>query len=425
MSITDLPLQPFRKRQDLFYPDLERNIAKVTPSMLSLLTDKFSEERTLQKYLAKKDAWKELQHSSIENVVMIILDAVGYEQFMHSTKLFSQNFSSHGLVLSSVFPSITSACLVSLYHGRMPAEHGIVGHKIMIPQIGNIVDTLKMNTISNWKTTLPEVGVNVRQWLWTDFPLAGEEETIERVQLIENHIANTGLSYLTNRKRSAIGYSSHVDCFSAAKRILETKTTDKKVLDIYVGSTDHIAHRYTPESPALTNELRNIEHLFFSWLDDLDPSILEKTAIMFTADHGQETLDNNKTIAISREEEEELRELITYRGGSGRVIHLYAKEGKIDELFEWWDERLGSQGEIVTVLDYPSLMGDKAASQQVRNRLGDMQIVLGEGTALYFRHTGYFDEVYNLGLNATHGSLSKNELLVPLFFGRADTLRNF
>jgi hypothetical protein len=415
------PLIPLPGRTDLFYPDLERNIAKTTPTALSLLGFSFPKNQLLSPYLRKKEGWKMLESKEIENVIFLIIDALGYHEFLKHSKLLKKIFLTNGTVLSSVFPTITSTCLVSFHLGKMPIQHGILGHKIYFSEIGNIVDTLSAKALFGNNIPLPSAGVRLKQWLWDDF-LFDVNDELTHIQLIENHIANTGLSHFIHEQPISVGYASHVDCFAAAQRILEREEGKQTFLDIYIGSIDSISHRYTPESRVLADELLYLEQLLFTFFDRLPPAIAAKTAIMISADHGQETLSPEASIAIPHEEVEELHKLIDFRGRSGRVIHLYSQKGKHDEVIDWFAPRIEDKGVILTPKDYPKFMGKGADNPKVIERLGDIQIVLGEKASLFFGHDGNYDTEYDLDLNATHGSLTKNELLVPLIFGSIDHL---
>ena len=117
-----------------------------------------------------------------------------------------------------------------------------------------------------------------------------------------------------------------------------------------------------------------------------------------------------------------MKNLLEARGKSGRVTHLFSRPGKHEEVVQWFKEKIGDNGVILTPEQYPELMGKGADSSKVIDRLGDVQVVLGKNASIFFGHSGYYDPVFNLGLNATHGSLSRNELVVPLLFGRIDDL---
>ncbi|MCK5046759.1 MAG: hypothetical protein KAS22_09280, partial [Candidatus Heimdallarchaeota archaeon] len=84
--------------------------------------------------------------------------------------------------------------------------------------------------------------------------------------------------------------------------------------------------------------------------------------------------------------------------------------------------KIGDKGVIITPKEYHKFLGKGANTQKIIDRLGDVQVVLGKNASIYFGHSGNYDPVYNLGQNATHGSLSKDELLVPLIVARVDDL---
>ncbi len=415
-----LKLTPLPGRTDLFYPDFEQNISQILPSALTLFGKKYPKNKVLLDSLSKKSGWQKIKESEITNIVFIILDSLGLKQFNEYSKLLKAKFKTNGFALSSVFPTITSTCIASLRFGEMPKVHGIVGQKINFTEIDNVVDTLTLRTKKSY-FDLHSVGVNVKNWVWCDFPMSNDP-TINYTSLIESHIANSGLSHLVYKKPCSIGFASHIDSFAAAKRILETPTSARRFLDIYIGSIDSITHRYTTKSQVLKDEIENIEVLLFKMLKRLDPKIAKQTAVIITADHGQENLTQEKTITVTREEEEELTSLLKSRGRSGRVIHLYSKEGKHDEVADWFANKIGDKGVIITPKEYHKFMGKGANTQKIIERLGDVQVVLGEKASIYFGHSGNYDPIYNLGQNATHGSLSKDELLVPLIVARVDDL---
>jgi hypothetical protein len=414
-------LKPFKDRDDLYYPDLNRNISKVLPTALTLLGYDFPKSKTLNQDLRNIEGWQNSKKSNIRNILLVTIDALGYQQFLDYSKLLKEKFQSHGLCISSVFPTITSTCISSLKYGEMPIQHGIVGHKINFTEIDNVVDTLTLRA-KNSVATLTQAGVKVKDWIWSEFPFCSSKSDLSYYRLNEDHIVNSGLSHIVSENLHAIGHSSHVDCFGAVQKILETKESSKKIVDAYLGSVDHVTHRFTTKSEILKEEIRVLEQVLFNMMRRLDPKVAEETAILITADHGQENLKKENKIIITKEEEEELYSLLRNRGRSGRVIHLYSKEGKQKEVVKWFNEKVGEKGVIITPKDYPSLMGKGADEKKIVDRLGDVQVILGESASMFFGHSGEYDPLFNLGLNATHGSLSKNELLVPLIIGRISDL---
>jgi hypothetical protein len=417
-----LQLMNYKGREDLFYPDLQRNIAQIAPTALTLLKKKFPLERTLLPHLAEKSGWQQLASQKISKVIYIILDAIGSEQFYDHANVFKKRFSTNGLVVSSVYPTITSTCIPSLQLGQMPVKHGILGHKIYFKEINNIVNTLNLYAYGNRGCNLTKAGVDVRPWQWSE-ELINTKDNIIDVRLIENEIANKGLSLFLTNEEPYIGYSSHVDCFACTERILEKNRNNKLFLNIYIGSTDSIAHRFTPSSDILSEEIQNIESLLLRLFQRLDPEIAKETAFIITSDHGQETIKEERKIIVSEEEREELDRYIHFYGRSGRIIHFYTKKEKQEDFIQWLEKKIDSKGVIATPKDYPLLLGPGSHQKEVLNRLGEVQLILGAESAIYFGHSGNFDLTYDLDLNATHGSLTKSELLVPFFFDRVANYR--
>ncbi|NHJ87181.1 MAG: alkaline phosphatase family protein [Asgard group archaeon] len=415
-----LTLSNINGRDDLYYPDLDINISRVLPTALTLFNMKIPKSQTLKSIMNRLPSWKILAESEIKNIVLITLDALGFNQFMEYSKLMKKKFNTNGHTISSVFPTITSTCISSIQLGRMPIHHGIVGQKIYFEEIDNIVDTLTLNAKFGY-ANLTSAGVNVKKWLWCDYPFKNQE-SIDHIGLIESYLTNKGLSNFVYEKPHQIGYSSHIDCFAAAQRILETPSLLKTFLDIYIGSIDSITHRYTTDSQALKDEINNVESLLFEMLKRLSPEIQAQTAVFITADHGQENIIPENRIEVTSEEENELATIMRERGRSGRVLHLYSQEGKQQELAEWFREKIAGKGIVLLPKDYPKFMGEGANSTRVIERVGDVIVVMGKNAAIFFGHTGEYDPVFNLGSNATHGSLSEDELLVPLLFGRVDDL---
>ncbi len=417
MNETEFPLKPLPERDDLYFPDLDLNISKVVPTALSLLGMDFDTSKLLNKYLERKEGWKTIKSSKISKVVVLVLDALGFESFKRYSLLLKNCYKRNGVAISSVFPTITSTCMVTIHQGSMPIKHGIVGQKIRFTEIGTIVDTLTLRTKDTRFGNLETAGVKVKNFLWEDF-LLNDNSPIISIDLIENHIANTGLSHLLHEHPHSIGYSSHVDCFAAAKRILETPVNRPLFLKIYIGSIDSISHRYTTDSHVLEDEIRSIEEILFKFFERLDSQIASETAIFITADHGQENLTPEKKIVVTEEEEDYLKNLLESRGRSGRVVHLFSRPGKHEAVVQWFKVKIGDNGVVLTPNMYPDFMGEGANSSKVIDRIGDVQVVLGKNASIFFGHSGDYDTTFHLGLNATHGSLSRDELIVPLLFGR-------
>ena len=71
---------------------------------------------------------------NVDQVVMVLVDALGLDQFLDWSQGPASQFQIHiqrGLLapLTSVVPSTTSTALTTLWTGRSPIEHGILGYE--------------------------------------------------------------------------------------------------------------------------------------------------------------------------------------------------------------------------------------------------------------------------------------------------------
>ena len=75
--------------------------------------------------------------SGARQVVVLLVDAVGlnlFERWLEGRAQSLHPLVSSGLLgaLTSVVPSTTSAALTTLWTGRSPAEHGILGYELFL-----------------------------------------------------------------------------------------------------------------------------------------------------------------------------------------------------------------------------------------------------------------------------------------------------
>ncbi|MGD2162899.1 MAG: alkaline phosphatase family protein, partial [Anaerolineales bacterium] len=83
----------------------------------------------------------------VEQVVVLLVDAVSLHRFQRwlSSSAGRLNQSAQGgltATLTSIVPSTTSAALTTLWTGRSPAEHGILGYELFLREFGVIANMI-------------------------------------------------------------------------------------------------------------------------------------------------------------------------------------------------------------------------------------------------------------------------------------------
>ena len=81
-----------------------------------------------------------------EQVVLLILDGLGWEQLEQRRALMPALSSMVGGAITTVAPSTTATALSSIATGLTPAEHGLLGYRMMMG--GEVINVLRWNTPS-------------------------------------------------------------------------------------------------------------------------------------------------------------------------------------------------------------------------------------------------------------------------------------
>jgi predicted AlkP superfamily pyrophosphatase or phosphodiesterase len=412
----------------LFRPNYNRCIHMVLPTALSFLGLRLPSE----KYAALSDTKslrKTMEDSSCfdaEKVIMIVADSVGLGQFQKSDYLAKIYKRFDGFQLSSVFPTITSTALSSIHLAATPGVHGIFGHKIFFKELGAVVDTLKMSTLTyGARDALVRVGIDVRALIYCPSPYdLVEEQGIEHIELLENEIAGTGLSNMIYRKQVARGFSNLIDAFSTAKRILEQEDGKRVIMNIYTGILDSLSHKYGPYSEEYAIGLRfleeNIERLVRSIKDD----VAKKTTFLFLSDHGQDPIDPKLEVSFSKSEISELGKFMRAPiGKSGRVLHFYSKKDCNEKLMKALRDKIGERGYLITFEEaVRNLVGRTTNLEMSRLRLGDILVVLKAGVNAEIKKDELQDR-WEEQFFGSHGSTTLNELTVPFITARMSLLK--
>jgi predicted AlkP superfamily pyrophosphatase or phosphodiesterase len=400
----------------------------VLPTALSFLGFELPNERynALSDNKGLRKVMDENSCFDMEKVIVVVADSVGVRQFQKANYLAKIYGKFNGFQLSSVFPTITSTALSSIHMAATPGIHGIFGHKIFFKELGAVVDTLKMSTLSyGARDALVRVGIDVRSLAYCSSPYdLVEEQGIDHVELLEDEIAGTGLSNMIYRKQVAHGFNNLIDAFSTAKHILEQEDRKRVILNVYTGILDSLSHKYGPYSEEYAIGLRFLEENIERLVKSIKDKTAEKTAFLFLSDHGQDSLDPKLEVSFSRDEIDKLNNFMRAPiGKSGRVMHFYSREERKEELLKALREKIGDRGYLITFEEaVHSLVGRTVNLEMSRLRLGDILAILKTGVNAEIRK--------NDGQNAweeqfcgSHGSTTLNEITVPFITANVALLK--
>jgi predicted AlkP superfamily pyrophosphatase or phosphodiesterase len=323
------------------------------------------------------------------------------------------------LPITSVFPSTTVAALTTLWTGCTPGEHGFLGSRLFLPEYGVLANMLRLAPAANpIFGTLLKWGFNPEGFL--PVPSLAQRLDGAGVQTVTHlygpHIGD-GLARIflrgVTRARGHIGYS---DMWINARETLLQRPQGPLLVNVYWTGMDDVGHTYGPDGERFASALRHLgRSLQEDLLDHLPLSTREGTLLVITADHGQITTPPSRAVRLS--DHPALQQMLWLPpAGETRASYLYVRPGEFESLDAYVEEYLSDRFVLLSTEEAVSvrLFGGSGVSPLSRSRLGDA-ILLARGDSQLI---SLGEEPSHLG---HHGSLTQEEMLVPLLMVRLDS----
>jgi hypothetical protein len=330
--------------------------------------------------------WFPAPVAEAKRAVLLVLDGLGWDQLQTHRHLMPTLSAMVGGPIQTVAPTTTATALSSIATGLTPAEHGLIGYRMVLS--GEIVNVLRW-TVGEQAVRRSHPPRDVQPYepfLGMSVPVVSPAE-LQGSAFSEAHLR--GCKPMGWRAPSSISVAAAAQ-LAAGERFVYC----------YYGGVDKIAHE-RGFGPYYDAELRFADSIVASILAALPAD----TALLVTADHGQVDVGRN-VISPSRE----LLSGVTFQSGEGRFRWLHAAPGAIASIVETATAELGHVGFVVTkdqMLD-EHWFGPTMAPA-IRSRLGDVALVAHEPVSFHDpADSGPFELV------CRHGALTSAEVNVPL-----------
>lgn len=322
-------------------------------------------------------------------VVLLVLDGLGWEQLEERRALAPALSALHGGPITSVAPTTTATALTSLVTGATPSEHGVVGYRVAVGR--QVLNVLKWTTDGgDARESIPPRRVQ------TMMPFLGRScPVVSRAEF-----ADTGFTDAHLPGVRLVGWRV---ASSLAVEIRAALGAGEPFVYAYYDGIDKVAHE-KGLGEHYAAELRSVDRLVADILGILPPD----AALVVTADHGQV-----EVLGPPIELDAELAEDVVLFSGEGRFRWLHVRDGGIETVAAGCRERYG---DVAWVRTRAEMLAEhwlgRSPSPEVAGRLGDVALVAREQVA-------FFDpsDTGELRLVARHGSLTSAEMLVPLIAG--------
>jgi hypothetical protein len=338
-------------------------------------------------------AWLPEAVRHADQIVLLVLDGLGWLQLRDRAHLAPTLASATGIErpLTSVAPTTTATALTSITTGRPPADHGILGYRLDVGgEILNILHwTIGDHPARDARRTFPARDLQPHP----SFPgSAGRVPVVSKAEF-----GGTGFTAAHLGNSPLHGYRVQS---SLPLEIGELLAAGEPFVYAYYDGIDRIAHadglgeRYEAE-------LRTTDRLVGDVVAALPPGAV----LVVTADHGEVQVGADVELLGA-----EAMAMVDFLSGEGRFRWLHAREGAVADLVDAMSERYGpttwvlERDELVDAGWFGGPLPDV-----LRRRLGDVALVP-------FAPIAFLDpaDTGESRLQARHGSLTDEELLVPL-----------
>ena len=354
-----------------------------------------------------------------KRVVLLLVDALGYNQLTRLMEQGQARFWKRSLVngklfpITSISPSTTSTALTTIWTGSTPLEHGIIGYEMWVKSLSMVINTILHSPITFWGDVggLARAGFDPVGFLGK--PPVGERYTargIESHAFVPASIANSGLSKMHHVGTQLHGYTAESDLLANLRDLLNSRPNNRKFVYAYWSHVDSLMHRYGTYNERVTEQFESFSDAFERILfNKLEPWAREDTLFLLTADHGSVETPLNPSYELSLHPDL-VNMLVMQPTCEGRLPYLYLKPGQEEAVRQYFEHAWPGEFSLITrqqVLD-SGLLGRGTPNSDIANRIGDLVAIPHGNTYLWWVNKANV-------MQGRHGGLHPDEMLVPLY----------
>jgi hypothetical protein len=332
-------------------------------------------------------AWVPAPVEGAPQVVLLVLDGLGWEQLQGLPRLAPTLAGMTGGPITSVAPTTTAAALTSITTGTPPAVHGVVGYRV------HVGDGAVMNVL-RWETDAGDARDAVPPEVFQQQPAFGGKHV---TAVIRAEFLNTGFTRACLRGARLRGWRVPS---TLVVDVAELLRAGEPFVYAYYDGVDRAAHQFGM-GEYYEAELRAADRLVADIAEVLPPGAV----LLVTADHGQ--VDVGQAVVTL---DPDLAAETVLLSGEGRFRWLHARPGATAEVAEQARVLYGDRAWVRTrdEMEAEGWFGG-TLSAAAAARLGDVALL--PFAPIAFLDPGDHGEIT---LVSRHGSLTPAEVYVPL-----------
>jgi hypothetical protein len=351
-----------------------------------------------------------------EQIVVTLVDAVALHRFQRWVNGGSgglQPLISGGILaaLTSIVPSTTCAALTTLWTGRSPAEHGVLGYEIFLREFGLVANmiTHEPAAFRGHGGLLYKAGLDPKKFL--PVPTIGprlREADVDVHAFLHYTISGSGLSQMHYPDVSVHTFGGVPDLWVGVRHLAEQPLEKSRLIWTYYGGVDSTSHRYGPDSDQAEAEFNAFIHVLLEeFIGGLTVETRRRTVFILLADHGQLHTRKDPHYEL-RNHPELIKRLHILPTGENRLAYLYPRPGQVDDVEEYIKRTWPGSFTCApsSYLLEKGLYGPGKPTGTAPSRLGDRSLISHNDSYLWWSEK-------DNPLLGRHGGLSAEEMLVP------------
>jgi hypothetical protein len=332
-------------------------------------------------------AWVPRCAADAEQVVLLVVDGLGWEQLQERRHLAPTLVAMQGGPITTVAPSTTATALTSITTGLTPGEHGLIGYRIDVG--GDVLNVLRWWADRQGDGRRLYAPASMQPFV----PFLGHEVPV--VSKADLEASAFTVAHLRGSRPEGWRVASSLPVL-----IGQLLRSGERLVYAYYDGVDKVAHE-RGFGAYYDAEIATVDRL----IGDVIDALPDGAALLITADHGQVHVADN-TLSPSRD----VLALTHHTSGEGRFRWLHARPGLRDDLLK---AATDAHGDVAWVVTREQTLDEHwfgpVVSPPVQSRLGDVALVAYAPVS--------FDDPSDTGpypLVCRHGSLTAAEMYVPL-----------
>jgi hypothetical protein len=319
-------------------------------------------------------------------VVLLVLDGLGAHALDDHPDALPTLLAMDGVALTTVLPATTSAALSAITTGTPPAEHGIVGYRMVVDD--HVLNVLRWTVEGTERIRPPEPHVVQRRPAFRGRPIP---------VVTKAEFKGSGFTRAHMGDGPFWGWRTASVLVEHCRRLVREGAP---FVYAYFPGVDEVAHEFGLHDDYYRGALAEADAVVAALLEVLPNDV----ALLVTADHGQVHLERDAWVDTA-----ELAPLVHLQAGDARFRHLHARSGAARELAEECRTRWS---DIAWVRTRRELLQDGwlggTGPGPAAARLGDVVL-------MPFAPVGFVDPALprEQELRSAHGAPTEAELLVP------------